>query len=128
MLIVTLPLLFKVGFISYFVLNQDLITETYCVNTKSPELKCNGKCHLKKTVNLETYTEKDNPSERPNNQMPELKEIKELPIFFYTNYGAQVTASKRFCPEVPAKAEMSFPYLASKGRLYSLSVFHPPLF
>lgn len=30
-----------------YLLNQDFITETFCVNKDKPELSCNGKCHLK---------------------------------------------------------------------------------
>lgn len=33
-----------------YLLNQDFITETFCVNKDKPELSCNGKCHLKDMV------------------------------------------------------------------------------
>ena len=31
-------------------LNQEYITETYCINKDKPELGCNGKCHLAKQL------------------------------------------------------------------------------
>ncbi len=37
---------------AYFQLNIDYIIETYCVNKKVPELKCNGKCHLTKQLTV----------------------------------------------------------------------------
>lgn len=37
---------YNIGYVAYFELNIDYIVETYCVNKKKPELKCNGKCHL----------------------------------------------------------------------------------
>lgn len=30
-----------------YVLNQDFITENFCINKDKPELKCKGKCHMK---------------------------------------------------------------------------------
>lgn len=33
-----------------FVLNQDYIIDKFCVNKSKPELKCNGKCHLKDAI------------------------------------------------------------------------------
>lgn len=39
----------SVVFIHYALFNENF-TELYCVNKSKPELKCNGKCHLAKTV------------------------------------------------------------------------------
>jgi hypothetical protein len=36
-----------------FILNQEKITEQFCVNKEKPELKCNGKCHLAKQLENE---------------------------------------------------------------------------
>lgn len=33
-----------------YLLNQDFITENFCVNKDKPEMSCNGKCHLKDMV------------------------------------------------------------------------------
>lgn len=37
-------------FISWFKLNQDNITEWFCINKERPELKCEGKCFMLKQV------------------------------------------------------------------------------
>jgi hypothetical protein len=34
----------------YFLANQAEITELFCINKEKPRLKCNGKCHLKSTM------------------------------------------------------------------------------
>ncbi|GAA3783711.1 hypothetical protein GCM10022271_15030 [Corallibacter vietnamensis] len=44
---------------AYYELNIDYIIKTYCINTDKPELKCNGKCHLAKQLNLETQNSED---------------------------------------------------------------------
>lgn len=41
------------GYLAYFQLNIDYIIETYCVNKEVPELKCNGKCHLAKQLQVD---------------------------------------------------------------------------
>ena len=38
----------------WFWVNQAEITELFCINKKKPELECNGKCHLKKTLETES--------------------------------------------------------------------------
>ena len=44
-------------FLQYeFTFNNESFTEKYCVNKDKPELKCNGKCHLKE--NLKSENEK----------------------------------------------------------------------
>lgn len=34
----------------HYLLNQEEITELFCINKAEPELQCNGKCHLKKQL------------------------------------------------------------------------------
>lgn len=65
--------IFGLGIKSYVVLdwkiNQDEITEKYCVNKDKPMMNCNGKCYLSKQLeNLELKEEE----ERRNNPSPEL--------------------------------------------------------
>ena len=57
-----------------YLLNQDFITETFCVNKDKPELSCNGKCHLKDMVAMA----EDNQA--ANSQLS--IEFTMLPVFF----------------------------------------------
>ena len=44
-------------YVYYFVDQEGFIAE-YCVNIAKPELKCNGKCHLKEVSEKDTTNEK----------------------------------------------------------------------
>lgn len=44
--------IYFVGNVLYYQLNIDYIIETYCINKDKPELKCNGKCHLTKQLQM----------------------------------------------------------------------------
>ena len=46
--------LFYLGATTYYYSNLDEIVEKYCVNKKVKTFKCNGKCHLAKTISFET--------------------------------------------------------------------------
>lgn len=48
-------------------LNQDYITELFCVNKDKPNLKCNGSCHLKKEI-------KQSKEEGQNQPLPLIEE------------------------------------------------------
>lgn len=41
-----------------FKLNQDFYVENFCINKEVPELHCEGKCHLQKTLKAVEKTEK----------------------------------------------------------------------
>lgn len=48
----------KFSFLVYeYFNNNSAFTEKYCENKDKPELKCNGKCHLKKESTLNTSQE-----------------------------------------------------------------------
>lgn len=73
-------LIFGLGVKSYVVfqwkMNQEEITEKYCVNKDKPMMNCNGKCYLSKQLeNLELKEEE----ERKNNPSP-------APLIENTNY------------------------------------------
>jgi hypothetical protein len=53
-----------VAIYSSFVWNQSYIAEFLCVNQDKPEMECNGKCHLVKTL------EKSNEQEEKKLPMP----------------------------------------------------------
>lgn len=51
--------IFDIGYLTYFELNLDYIIQTYCVNKDKPQLHCNGKCHLAKTLSMNKKQEKE---------------------------------------------------------------------
>lgn len=63
---------------TYYVLNKDYIVAQLCENKAKPELQCDGKCHLKKV--LQVSKERNTPEPQPF--LPSLEEIKP-PVLFY---------------------------------------------
>lgn len=48
---------FYIGYFGYYKWNIDEIIEKYCVNKELPQLQCNGKCHLMKTLAITQVSE-----------------------------------------------------------------------
>lgn len=67
---------------TYYVLNKDYIVAQLCENKTKPELRCDGKCHLKKVlqVSKKTSTSESQPF------LPSLEEIKP-PVLFYEQFA-----------------------------------------
>ncbi|MFT5645731.1 MAG: hypothetical protein ACI976_000405 [Aureispira sp.] len=63
---------------TYYVLNKDYIVAELCENRAKPALQCEGKCHLKKV--LQISKERSTPEQQPF--LPSLEEIKS-PVLFY---------------------------------------------
>lgn len=124
-LLIMAPLLFRAGFIVNFQLNRAAISEKQCVNKKQPEKKCDGKCHLKKVVKSETLLERDNPEKCP--QLPDLKELKEFPIFFEALADLSFYLTELNLTALCLYNYSFSPYDLPNGRIYYPKVFHPPL-
>jgi len=45
-------LIYQFVIVTNYQINKEEITEAFCVNKDKPELKCNGKCHLKKQLKV----------------------------------------------------------------------------
>lgn len=48
----------------WFGANQSSIIAEFCENKQKPELECNGKCHLAKTLNKANFPAEDFPMEK----------------------------------------------------------------
>jgi hypothetical protein len=49
-LCIAFQLISKIGFITWFEVNQEELTESCCVNRNKPKLNCNAKCFLVKNL------------------------------------------------------------------------------
>lgn len=65
-LILVGPGMFKIGFIAYFHINRQNITEEHCVNKDRPELKCNGQCFFMQAIEKIKEQERERESTIPN--------------------------------------------------------------
>lgn len=106
---------YNVGVLVYWVGNHAYIATTLCENLDKPELKCDGKCYLKK--NLSAGDEGPKQSKVP---APNLKK------------GAEVAAcifEKTLQPRIEFRPELSV-LIPSEPELVQLvraqDIFHPP--
>jgi len=100
----------KLGLIAYYNINIEYIITELCENKDKPELKCNGKCYLKKKLGKANEAEK---------QTAGILKQSEFPVFISTSYN----------PEILRHIEVTILPGYIKN-LYSLSlskaIFHPP--
>lgn len=63
-----MPQIINMIIIVDFNINQDYIAEVLCINKDKPEMKCNGKCHLKKELK-----KTEDPVENPKTEFVQLR-------------------------------------------------------
>jgi len=95
---------------AYYYLDNAGFTELFCVNINKPELKCNGKCHLKKVT-------KEMPS---NDESPySLIKYKEIPLFVISKCSYKLKGVKK-------NKQLQIEYINLYSYLESHSIYHPP--
>lgn len=67
-------------YLAYFLLNRDAIVKENCINKSRPEMQCDGKCHLKKTLK-ETTPEIETQQKSSNEELPRFQ-VKDISLFF----------------------------------------------
>jgi hypothetical protein len=102
----------KTGIVGYYLINIDYISKVLCINRDKPEMKCDGKCHLKSQFRQQEEREQKGPLN--------LKEISETVLFF---------ASALI--ELPSPATRQFklnypPYWSAIASELAPAIFHPP--
>ena len=97
-----------------YLLNKKSITEFFCINKSTPEMNCNGKCHLKKQLK-----EQDKKEQSPASS---LKEVKEIQLY---NQSISITSVKNSSEDT--SSELNVIYLLHTSSKHTHSVFHPPL-
>ena len=116
-IVLTISLLFqtvqRIVLYADYEINKDFITQKYCENKLKPEIKCHGKCHLKKQ--LQKADKNEVPDKKAGGQSLELS--------LFVPQSTQVLRS-------PTKntSTNSFAYLLTKTDERALSFFHPPTF
>lgn len=98
----------KLGILTYYSINSNVIESLYCVNKDKPEMCCKGKCYISKQLDGSEKLPKDivlNESEIPLFVLP--SSIKLMPIQ---------------SPILDFTSE--YPHYIHSG--YALDVLHPP--
>ncbi|MFK7798535.1 MAG: hypothetical protein AB8E82_13870 [Aureispira sp.] len=78
--VISIQSLYKGLVYTYYVCNKAYIIEQLCENKAQPALKCEGKCHLKKVMNV--HRASTETKQQP--YLPNLEEVKLPPLFFQT--------------------------------------------
>jgi len=95
-----------------FKLNQNKLTELFCINKDKPELKCNGKCHLSTVIESNQENE-----ESPYSNTNETREASVLFIELIKPYNLNALEQKN---------STVFKYIFPLKENDLKSVFHPP--
>lgn len=66
-------MMYQLGYLVYFKINQDKIVAAHCVNKNKPEMHCNGHCHLKKELERSQILTDDDSSENSQRRMPQIQ-------------------------------------------------------
>jgi hypothetical protein len=104
---------YSAGFTIYFHLNRSYIAQKLCVNKAKPELKCKGKCYLKKKL-------KEAESNQEEQSPLLLKELVSVAPFIISLNSFQLNPAIQSPVQVPQTAhEYKF--------LFQFAIFHPPI-
>ena len=95
----------------YFLVNQAEITELFCINKEKPRLKCNGKCHLKSTMENSSGA---NASEAT------------LQMVWTEVFTSSHDAELVLFVDVSGKAQLFFDKVNATDKGYSFAVPDPP--
>ena len=98
-----------------YMVNYDYIAKELCENKNKPELKCNGKCHLKKEL------AKISEEEKPQSQ-DKKHQTSEIEILYFSKV-ADITFSLTFCF---SQKSINSHYLNLYKGVCTNSTFHPP--
>lgn len=127
LMLLCFQLLHKTAYQLYFVLNQAAITKLHCENKSRPEIKCDGKCHLRKYLEQEeavavNETQEEGPAKVP---FPKPEKSKNWHLYLYdiTSEEFGVAPSTLYLLQTN---QLYWPYQRMKGHLFSTKVFQPP--
>jgi len=104
---------------AYYTLNKTYIVEHFCANKNTPELKCEGKCHLKEVLSIVTKEKKSEQTPIPN-----LEEIK-VPILFFQALEEQKKSVLKREP-IAAQSKAVFAYSFQYSCQTIQTILQPP--
>jgi hypothetical protein len=114
-------LLHKTAYALYFISNQSEIAEKHCVNKNRSEMKCDGRCHLRKYLAQQMAEEEEDQPQQ--NEI--WTDLEELPLLFCAELLPLNLKSYLFFSDFKSDA---YSDLFLLDRKYQKSIFHPPIF
>lgn len=113
LVIFLLPTISRLSIVLNYAINTEYIVAMFCINKDKPQMKCNGKCHLK--TQLE---EQDKKEQSPTTSTKEEIDI----LLFYKNLCSSQILNSTIC-----SGKASFIYLCPPTEEHLPAVFHPPM-
>lgn len=101
----------KVGILGYYLLNKEYITKSFCINKDKPEMRCLGRCHLKKQLQKQNEQEQKLPKGTSSTEMPLF--LNSPPFDIFPPMGMSFSTSTLFYTSV---------LVIGSGK----GIFHPP--
>ncbi|MGY0392137.1 hypothetical protein ACW5R3_06255 [Bizionia sp. KMM 8389] len=98
-----------------YVAFYDYIVNELCENRDTPELQCNGKCHLKKELAKASDSESNNEKKHSTTAEHNI-------VFFEKN-----TTECALFPKIKQHLKLNLEYINIYKFDYTTFVFHPPL-
>ena len=128
LVLLSFPFFYKMGYLFYFSLNREFIIQEYCVNKAVAELKCDGKCYLKRGLSLNCEVQKETSQDNTDIPLlPFIKELKNLQLYFVLpNSDSLVQAVREVSSKLFMEGSSYYSYKSLKSGDFSNSVFHPP--
>lgn len=104
----------RVGIVAWYELNKEYVARNLCENRDKPQLKCCGKCYLRKQLNK---TEDNSGDSKQLPAKAEKTEVAAMPV-----YAALLTPAFFISGTLVHHAH----YLNTQGYQGVTSIFHPP--
>ncbi len=106
----------KLGIVAWYQVNKQYVATVLCENKAKPQLKCNGKCYLKKQLAKadEKSDSKSNNQQQQENKIEVVHFIITEKLSFHFNNYTDVAVENDY-------------YTDLQGIDYSPFIFHPPL-
>lgn len=111
-LCIAFQLISKIGFITWFEVNQEELTESCCINRNKPKLNCNAKCFLVKNLN-------EIEQQESQKSTPHKLKFQNEEVWFFEKYNTELSPLVIFKPISPKK-EINY------SHTYIIQVFQPP--
>ncbi|OWP83607.1 hypothetical protein BWK59_09595 [Flavobacterium davisii] len=100
-----------------YIINYDYVSTVLCENKNKPELKCNGKCYLKKQ--MAKTSEEEKPLQKNTKQIKLEQEL----LFFYPNLNGLTLLNSTFSFKTTTTLYINLYYFLEEN-----FIFHPPSF
>ena len=101
----------KLGIVAWYQANKAYVAKELCENKARPQMKCNGKCYLRKQLNK---TENNQQNQQSKSSQCEAVEFLPVNGFTYTS---------RFFEEAVTYTDL---YQPQHGYQPLVNIFHPP--